>query len=138
LGAALVLLAAAAMASELASTHDRIARLENALLAPCCWSEAVAVHRSPVALEIRSEIASFVRQGKTDREILDYYKAKYGVRILTDPEGAARVMVDVVPWAAAVLGALGVALVIRRMARRNPELEMATGSELPDVADDDW
>lgn len=138
LGVLLVLIATAAMASRPVSTSDRIARLENTLLAPCCWSETVAVHRSPVALEIKSEIASFVRQGKTDREILDYYKAKYGVRILTEPEGAARVLVNVVPWVAAALGALGVALAIRRMTRSNTRLTVAEGSKLPDLADDDW
>jgi cytochrome c-type biogenesis protein CcmH/NrfF len=138
LGILLVLIAATAMASEPVSRSARIARLEETLLAPCCWSETVAVHRSPVALEIKSEIASFVRQGKIDREILDYYKAKYGVRILTEPEGAARVLANVVPWVAAALGALGVALAIRRMARRNAKLKVAAGSELPDLADDDW
>ena len=138
-GVLLVLIATAAMASESVSTSDRIARLEETLLAPCCWSETVAVHRSPVALEIKSEIASFVSQGKTDREILDHYKAKYGVRILTEPEGATRVLANVIPWVAAVLGALGVALAIHRMARRNAKLKVAAvGSELPDLADDDW
>jgi cytochrome c-type biogenesis protein CcmH len=134
-----VIAALLATAAKPLPTSDRVTRLERVLLAPCCWSETVAVHRSAVALQIKSEIAAFVSQGKTDREILDYYKARYGARILIEPEGGARVLVNVVPWVGAALGALGVALAIRRMARRDGRLKpQATGSALPDLPDDDW
>jgi cytochrome c-type biogenesis protein CcmH len=133
-----VLIAVAAMASEPVSNGDRAARLERMLLAPCCWSETVAVHRSPIALQMKSEIASFVGQGMTDRQILDYYKAKYGVRILIEPEGGARVLVNVIPWVAAVLGALAVGLALRHMARRSIRLRATAESEMPDLEDDDW
>jgi cytochrome c-type biogenesis protein CcmH len=131
-------LAGGAVAS---TPSDRVAALERKLLAPCCWSETVAVHRSPAALEMKKEIAAFVSQSKTDREILNYYKAKYGVRILIEPEGTARMLVNVIPWVVAVAGALAVALAIHHMARRSATLKLKpqpAGDTLPDLPDDDW
>ena len=46
--------------------RDRIGRLENAVLAPCCYRETVARHRSEVALKMRGEIEQWVREGKTE------------------------------------------------------------------------
>ena len=53
--------------------QERIHQLQDSMLAPCCWAESVAVHRSEPAMQMRLEIKKFVLEGKTDREILDYY-----------------------------------------------------------------
>ena len=37
---------------------------------------------------MKAEIREMVASGKTDREILELYKLRYGRRILTEPEGA--------------------------------------------------
>jgi cytochrome c-type biogenesis protein CcmH/NrfF len=92
----------------------RIRRLEEAMLAPCCWSEAVSTHRSEIALEMRAEIAQFVAQGQSDREILDHYKKLHGARILIEPEGAARWWVYLIPTVVSVAGGILVVGVIRR------------------------
>jgi cytochrome c-type biogenesis protein CcmH len=116
--------------------QGRIASLERKLLAPCCWSETVAVHRSPVALEMKNGIRALVGQGRTDREILDYYKAKYGARILIEPEGGTRMFANAVPWIAAALGVVALAAAIRKMTRNRPAPVPAAA--LPEMPDDDW
>lgn len=116
---ALLLLAPALLAwsSESASQEQRIRTIEESLLAPCCWSETIAVHRSEISLQMRAEISRFVEQGKTDREILDYYKKLHGARILVEPEGLARWLVYSIPAIAAATGVFLVALLIRRSLR---------------------
>jgi cytochrome c-type biogenesis protein CcmH len=103
-----------------AAQERRVRHLEESLLAPCCWAETVAVHRSEIALQMRQEIAHFVQAGKSDREILDHYKSLHGTRILIEPEGTARLWVYFIPVAAAAAGLALVVFVIRRLSHGNP------------------
>jgi len=96
-------------------TKERIRSLQEKLIAPCCWSESVASHRSEIAAEMRAEISRMVAEGKSDREILDYYKAKYGPRILMEPEGELRMWAYTIPVVAGVSGLVLVVWLIRRM-----------------------
>jgi cytochrome c-type biogenesis protein CcmH len=98
----------------------RIEKLENSLLAPCCWAEPVARHRSDVALEMRGEIVQFVAEGRSDREILDFYKQKYGSRVLVEPEGARWWWMHVVPLAVLALGLLAVLMLLRKWLKPRP------------------
>lgn len=100
--------------------QQRAHKLEMSLLAPCCWSEPVATHRSEIALSIKAEIERLVREGRTDREIIDLYKSRYGMRILVEPEGSQWWVMNVVPVVMTILGAIVVVLVIRRMLRPIP------------------
>lgn len=115
--------AAALLAVSLAwgQASGRIRALQEKLIAPCCWTENVAMHRSEVAAEMRSEIARMVQDGRSDREILDFYKAKYGTRILMEPEGQLRLWAYTIPIAATVLGVALVVWIIRRMLKPRPE-----------------
>jgi cytochrome c-type biogenesis protein CcmH/NrfF len=106
LAAFLLLLAAQPPAGD-AAQQVRVRRLQDALLAPCCYSESVSRHQSDVARKMRLEIADWVAQGRTDRQILDTYKQLYGPRVLIEPEGAQRWWVYTVPI---VVGALGLVL----------------------------
>lgn len=104
-------------------TDDQLRRvdgLEHRLLAPCCWSENLAEHRSETALEMKEEIRRMVADGKTDQEILDHYKARYGVRVLVEPEGSLFWIMNVVPFAVLLAGALVAVLVLRRWLRHRP------------------
>jgi len=60
-------------------------QLEREFVAPCCWKEAVATHRSPEATEVRTEISNLLDQGKIADEIKNIMVAQYGRRILIKP-----------------------------------------------------
>ncbi|MCS6953951.1 MAG: cytochrome c-type biogenesis protein [Bryobacterales bacterium] len=110
-------------ADESSPTADqRIRVLQESLVAPCCWNESVATHRSPVAAEMRREIAQWVRQGRSDREILDVYVQRYGKRVLREPEGALRSWLYVIPVVAVGLGLALTLHVMRRLRRPQPSL----------------
>ncbi|MEJ5368537.1 MAG: cytochrome c-type biogenesis protein [Bryobacteraceae bacterium] len=115
------LLAAAFSAVWAQTGKDRARALQEKLIAPCCWSESVAMHRSEIAAEMRAEIARMVQEGRSDREILDFYKAKYGTRILMEPEGQLRLWAYTIPIVAVVIGLALVVWLIRRMVRPQPE-----------------
>ena len=92
----------------------RIERLEHAVLAPCWYTEPVAIHQSEIALKMRLEIAKWVLAGKSDREIIDAYVGLYGSKVLVDPRRIPRGWTPFVPWLVLVLGAFMVAWLLKR------------------------
>ncbi len=94
-----------------------VEKLERALLAPCCYQEVVATHNSEQARAMRAEIAEMVAAGRSEREILDYYKQRYGARILAEPEGVQWWIMNVAPVVMLAGGAVVVALVLRKWRR---------------------
>lgn len=116
-----LLLFAYALAQPLNEAQTARAKgLQKILLAPCCWNEPVATHGSQVSVDMRAEINRMVAQGKTDREIIDYYKGRYGMRILIEPEGSRSFWIHIVPPLAVALGCVWVVWVIRRLLKRQP------------------
>ena len=97
---------------------DRVRKLQNSLLAPCCYSESVAVHRSELAVSMRAEIRRLVTQGRSNREILDGYISQYGMRVLREPEGVRFTWLNAIPFSAALLGLALLGLILRSMSRR--------------------
>jgi len=116
----LVLALSQAAVPPAAGQSARIQQLEKMLLAPCCYTENVARHRSEVAVQMQKEIAAWVMAGKSDREILDTYKARYGARVLAEPEGAGRIWLHTIPVAVLLLGLLLVIRVLRRWRAPTP------------------
>ena len=79
--------------------------IENNLIAPCCWIQPVSEHPSEVSDMIRAEVRAMVAEGKNRNEILDYYVAKYGERILAAPRARGiNALAYVAPVAALILG----------------------------------
>lgn len=66
---------------------ERYHRLIHELIAPCCWRETIAIHRSPEALQMLGEVEQLVLDGRSEGEIKSLYVDRYGPRILADPPG---------------------------------------------------
>ena len=116
---------AAAMGIALcASAADGVARrVEERLIAPCCWSESVAVHRSGDAAEMRAEIERLVAQGESEERIAQLYVDRYGERILLEPRGSKAGWLRAIPWACFALGVAALLVGLRR--RRSTPVEAA-------------
>ena len=84
----------------------RCVRLEESVLAPCCYKEPVSRHGSAVSAKLKIQIADWVAQGKTDSEILGEFTRLYGAKVLVDPNTAPREWTYLVPWAVLLLGAI--------------------------------
>ena len=69
------------------SQMERYNRLTHELIAPCCWRETIAVHRSEAALQMLAEVQQLVAEGQSEEQIKAMYVNRYGIRILADPPG---------------------------------------------------
>ena len=101
-----------------AGTRERA--LQRKLVAACCWSESLQRHDSGTAEKMRAQLRDMLAAGKSDDEILTAFTVEYGKRVLIEPAGSASVLVYTIPTAAAVIGLIGVGLLVRRWARPQP------------------
>ena len=102
-------------------------RIAERFLAPCCWRENLAVHLSPEAEAMRVELRQLAASGKSEDEIVAFYVARYGGRILREPLGAPAIWLRVMPVAATAIGLGLVTFYIARAQRRKPQVTSASG-----------
>ncbi len=117
----------------------RVDRLEHAVLAPCCYTEPVAIHQSEIAVKMRLDIARWVAAGRSDREIIDTYVALYGSKVLVDPRTLPRGWMPFFPWLVLILGMFLVVWLLKRWraAPRSATASPATEVlNLPDLDDE--
>lgn len=120
LGGALVGRAALAAPQLDQAAIEREAEVIDAMLiAPCCFSQQVSVHKSPAAAEAKADIRARLAAGQSRAQILDAYVAKYGKHVLAEPpaEGFDRTLY-VLPFVVLFAGVGVVALVVRRATGR--------------------
>lgn len=104
---------------------DRVHYLATRLRCPVCQGESVAESPSQTARDINASIAEQVAAGRTDRQILDFFRKRYGDWVLLDPPLDRR---TILLWASPVAAlAVGAAVVLTRVRRRGardlPELD---------------
>jgi cytochrome c-type biogenesis protein CcmH len=76
---------------------------------------------------MRAEVQAMVTQGKGRDEILDYYVAQYGERILATPRAKGiNVLAYIAPWALLVLGGGGLFALLKN--RRAPAPAQASAA----------
>ncbi|MBL8227679.1 MAG: cytochrome c-type biogenesis protein CcmH [Bryobacterales bacterium] len=102
------------LAMQAAGASGRARSVQERFLAPCCWRENLAVHRSPTADELRADVARLVAEGKSETEIVNHYVARYGERILREPRGKSSVWLRLMPLFALGLGAVAVIRFLQR------------------------
>lgn len=114
---------------------ERIRSIEDSLLSPCCYGGQVSTHMSDIAAQMRQEITQMVQDGKSDKEIRDYYVRQYGPRVLAEPEGTRRLMLYGIPVTITVAGIVFVMVFLRRALRtRNDCLVDSSSGVQPDAA----
>ena len=99
------------------SSAELEARLQHRLMAPCCYGGTLDQHNSDVANRMKAHIHELVMAGRSERQILDYYKARFGMRILAEPEGLTWWFGTLTPLVALIAGAFAVTRLIRKWAR---------------------
>jgi cytochrome c-type biogenesis protein CcmH/NrfF len=139
--ASAALLAFSAAAGTPSEEKARVQRIEDAVLAPCCYAEPVSRHQSEVALKMRIEIAKWVAQGRTDQEILDAYVRQYGSKVLVDPRTIPGWWTPWVPWLIVILAVVFGFWILRRWHSQPVPAGQPSPSpgaaELPDIDDEE-
>ena len=92
-------------------------KLQHELLAPCCYRETLDHHMSQEAYNMRAEIHQMLLSGDTERQIIDIYKARYGMRILAEPEGAYWWIATFTPPVVLASGVVALILLVRKWSR---------------------
>jgi len=110
------------------SQEEKAKDLEAKIIAPCCWSQPVSQHYSQAADDIRLEIRRMLAQGKSSQEILDYYVAKYGERILASPRPQGfNLLAYLLPYLSLGLGMVGLVVVLKHLRGRARPAEAGQG-----------
>lgn len=112
--------------------NRRIRKLEESLMAPCCYSQNIREHMSQEAAQMRDEVTQMVLAGKSDGEIFNFYKAKYGETILAVPDGVAGGLTFGIPVAASLL-ATGILIGLVFYRTRRPVQAPAVQAKCPEV-----
>ncbi|HMQ10440.1 MAG TPA: cytochrome c-type biogenesis protein CcmH [Oligoflexia bacterium] len=72
---------------ELNSEQEKRAQaIDKLLMAPCCWAKTVAEDNSGMAFGVREQVRTLILAGKSDAEVLAYFEAEYGEKILSSPK----------------------------------------------------
>ena len=115
-----------ALSPEQAETYRRLA---NELIAPCCWREPIAIHRSQEALQMLGEVEQLVGEGRSENEIKSIYVARYGPRILADPPGQDWYWLNLIPFALLITLMLAAAFRLRWLVSRTLPVSRAASPE---------
>lgn len=94
-------------------------RVESQLIAPCCFSQTVDNHSSPLADEIKRDVIRRLRAGESEAAILAAYRGRYGDRILAAPPASGfNVLAYVMPPLFFAAGVATAAWWLRRRLRQ--------------------
>lgn len=93
----------------------RVQALGKQLRCPMCQGLSIADSNSSAARAQMDKVRELVAAGKTDREIRDYFTARYGEWALLDPPASGmNVLVWLLPLALLLGGGLAIARTMRR------------------------
>jgi len=87
-----------------------------------CQNQTIADSNADLAVDLRNQVREMLRQGKTDREIIDYMTARYGDFVLYRPPIKSSTALLWFGPALLLVGGVAVLLVVlRRRSRLAPE-----------------
>ena len=108
--------------SQPTSVEERAHAIAERLRCPVCQNLSVAESPSRLAGEMRSQIRSMLAAGSSPSQIRRHFADAYGDWVLLDPpRGGLGVLTWSLPLGASALGALAVAVTLRK--RRDPMFE---------------
>ena len=95
--------------------EQRFRELIKELRCPKCQNQAISDSDADIAHDMRAQVASMIRQGRSDDEIVDYFVERYGDFVSYEPPVRAETLVLwLLPLLALGLGAGVVAGMVRR------------------------
>ena len=113
----------------------KIKNIEEKLMAPCCYTQNIREHMSQEAEQMRGEVTSMVLSGKSEQEILDYYKTEYGDPILVVPDGNSGRVLFMTPYLVLIIAGSFLSFLLLRAARRNNPI---CARSTPETHNGDW
>ncbi len=122
--------------------EENIWKLEERLLAPCCYKQTLQIHESPKASELRREIRERLGRGDSVDAIEADMVRRFGPEVRAIPRGFSLGWMGLWPFGFAVL--FGITVLVRRArrvttAQRTEAVaaEEPVGEEMNDRIDDE-
>jgi cytochrome c-type biogenesis protein CcmH len=115
----------------------RMLRIASELRCLVCQNQTIADSSASLAVDLRRETRTLLRQGKSDREVIDYMTARYGDFVLYRPPLKATTALLWFGPAVLLLGGATVLLLVLRQRSRlaadafEPDLDDDTGTSRP-------
>ncbi len=98
--------------------ESRMTRITSELRCLVCQNQTIADSNAALAVDLRRQTREMLKQGKSDREVLEYMTARYGDFVLYRPPLQANTaLLWFGPAAMLLAGAAVLVLVLRRRAR---------------------
>ena len=97
-----------------ATNEDRMFAIAESMQCPICSGESVAQSNVEITKNIRTEIATQIRDGRTDAEISAFLITQYPAYQMTPPSDGAAGLVWSLPVVALVVSLGGLAVAFRR------------------------
>lgn len=105
-----------------AAEEQRFKSLANELRCVMCQNQSIADSNAPIAHDLRVEVLSLMREGKTDAEIKNYLVERYSEFVLYQPPVNKR---NALLWAGPFLLLLIGLFVVIRIIRKKSTAEVA-------------
>jgi cytochrome c-type biogenesis protein CcmH len=101
----------------------RMTRITSELRCLVCQNQTIATSEADLAVDLRRQTRELLRQGKSDREVIDYMTARYGDFVLYRPPlRATTLLLWFGPGLMLVVGAAVLVLVLRRRSRMSADV----------------
>lgn len=124
------LVARTVLAQEAIPSDDDVNQIAKKLFCPVCENVPLDVCPTQACSQWRATIKEKLVAGWTEQQILDYFVAQYGERVLAQPSTRGlNILVWVVPPILVVAGALTLWRILRQMSRSTPALATPSGPE---------
>ncbi len=122
-----VVLAAGGCQAQPLSLEEQAWEIDRSLMCPVCPGESIDQSQAELAKQMRAIVLEKLQAGQSRQEILDFFVARYGERVLAAPtKSGLNLLAWVVPGAGLIAGAIILLVVLRNM-RRVPEPATAVG-----------
>lgn len=123
--------------AERTNLEARTFEIADKLRCPVCVSESVAQSNSTISIQMRQIIQDQLGEGRSEQEILSYFRERYGDWILQEPpKRGLHLLVWLLPVAVALTGFVVLALLMRRWVRASREPVEVEESDLARVRDE--
>lgn len=130
-----LLVPAIVSAQEALPSDNEVNAVAKNLYCPVCPNTPLDVCETKACQDWREQIRMQLAQGWTEQEILDYFVAQYGERVLAEPQRSGFTsLVWLLPVIAIGLGALAVWQILRRWQQRFAIVDPGR-SQLPETLD---
>lgn len=111
-------------------SDDDVNQIAKKLFCPVCENVPLDVCPTQACSQWRATIKEKLVAGWTEQQILDYFVAQYGERVLAQPSTRGlNILVWVVPPILVVAGAFTLWRILRQMSRSTPKFAISSGPE---------